>query len=136
MPIEPATSEQDLQRRYWRLAAILFIGGGLGALPADALHRPAHEPTIYLLPLLAFVSGFVCLAIADRVSRRWLPLMVVVATLEIALTVWLAGDVFAIFYILIAFYAAYVFTDRRMIAGQFAFASLASLLPIIYDPDT
>jgi hypothetical protein len=47
MPIEPATSEHDLQRRYWRLAAVLFAGGGLGALPADALHRPAHEPTIY-----------------------------------------------------------------------------------------
>ena len=25
MPIEPATSEQDLQRRYWRLAAVLFV---------------------------------------------------------------------------------------------------------------
>ena len=135
MPIEPATSEQDLQRRYWRLAAVLFAGGGLGAIPADALHRPAHEPTIYLLPLLALASGAVCWLIADRVSRRWLPLMVVVATLEIALTVWLAGEVFAIFYILIAFYAAYIFDDRRMIAAQFALASLMALLPVAYDPE-
>ena len=62
--------------------------------------------------------------------------MVVVATLEIALTVWLAGEVFAIFYILIAFYAAYIFRDRRMIAAQFALASLMALLPIVYEPET
>ncbi len=137
MPIEPATSERDLQRRYWRLAAILFIGGGLGAIPADALHRPEHEPAIYLLPLLALLSGAVCWLIADRVSRRWLPLMTSIATLEIALTVWLADDVFAIYYILVCFFAAYVFSDRRMVAFQFAFASRRwRLLPVAYDPDT
>ena len=136
MPIEPATSGRDLQRRYWRLAAILFIGGGLGAIPADALHRPEHEPAIYLLPLLALLSGAVCWLIADRVSRRWLPLMTSIATLEIALTVWLADDVFAIYYILVCFFAAYVFSDRRMIAFLFAFASFAALLPVAYDPDT
>jgi diguanylate cyclase (GGDEF)-like protein len=136
MPVEPATTERQLQRRYWRLAAILFIGGGLGAIPADALHRPAHEPTIYLLPLLALVSGAVCWAIADRVSRRWLPLMTVVATAEIALTVYFAGEIFSIFYILVCFFAAYVFDDRRVIAFQFGLASVAALLPIAYDPDT
>lgn len=136
MPIEAATGESDVQRRYWRLATVLFVGGGLGAIPADALIRPAQEPTIYLLPLLAFLSGGVCWLIANRVSRRWLPLMTAVATLEIALSVWMAGDVFAIFYILIAFYAAYVFQSRRMVAFQFGLASVAALLPIAYDPDT
>ena len=57
MQIEPATSERELQRRYWRIAALLFIGGGMAAIPVDALHRPAHEPTIFLLPLLAIISG-------------------------------------------------------------------------------
>jgi diguanylate cyclase (GGDEF)-like protein len=136
MPIEPATTERALQRRYWKLAAVLFIGGGLGAIPADALHRPAHEPTIYLLPLLALVSGAVCWAIADRVSRRWLPFMTAVATAEIALTVYFAGEVFSIFYILVCFFAAYVFADRRIIVFQFGLASVAALLPIAYDPDT
>lgn len=135
-PIEPANSELDLQRRYWKLAAVLFVGGGLGAIPADALHRPAHEPAIYLLPLLAFVSAAVCWLIADRVSRRWLPVMVAIATLEIALTVWLAGDVFATFYILVCFFAAYVFADRRIVAFQFGLASVAALLPALYEPET
>jgi diguanylate cyclase (GGDEF)-like protein len=136
MPIESPTSELELQRRYWRLAAILFIGGGLGAIPADALHRPAHDPTIYLLPLLALASGALAWFCADRVSRRWLPLMAAVATFEIALTVYFAGDVFASYYILVAFYAAYVFSDRRVIAAEFALASLLALAPIVYDPDT
>lgn len=128
--------ELDLQRRYWRLAAILFIGGGLGAIPADALHRPEHDPAIYLLPLLALISGAVAWLLADRVSRRWLPLMAAVASLEIALTVYFAGEVFSIYYILVAFYAAYVFSDRRVIAAEFALASVLALAPIVYDPDT
>jgi diguanylate cyclase (GGDEF)-like protein len=137
IPPECATNERTLQRRYWRLAAVLFLGGGLGAIPSDALHRPEHPPTIYLLPALALVSGLICVACANRVPRPWLHLMTTIATLEIALTVWLtSSDVFAIYYILIAFYAAYVFHDRRAIAGHFAFASLAALLPIVYDPST
>jgi diguanylate cyclase (GGDEF)-like protein len=129
-------SDEDRAPQNWRLAAVLFAGGGLGAIPADALHRPAHEPTIYLLPLLALVSGLVCWLIADRVSGRWLPLMTAIATFEIALTEYFAGQVFAIYYILVCFFAAYVFTDRRMIAFQFGLASVASLLPAIYDPET
>jgi diguanylate cyclase (GGDEF)-like protein len=132
----PATSERELQRRYWRLAAILFVGGGLGAAPSDALHQPAHPPTIYLLPLLAIVSGVICWLIADHVSRRWLHLMTIMATLEIALTVWLADDTFAIYYTFVAIYAGYVFRSRRAVALQVGFASLAALAPIAYDPDT
>jgi diguanylate cyclase (GGDEF)-like protein len=121
--------------RHWQLAAILFIGGGLGAIPTDALHRPEHPPTIYLLPLLAIVSGLFCLAIANRAWERWLPVLPAVATLEIALTVWLTDDSnFAVFYILVAFYAAYVFRSRRMVGLQFGLAAVCALLPIAYDP--
>ncbi|MFL5908926.1 MAG: GGDEF domain-containing protein [Solirubrobacterales bacterium] len=136
MPPESVATEKTLQRRYWLLAAVLFIGGGLGAAPSDALHEPTYPPTIYLLPLLAIVSGLVCFALANHVSRRWLHLMTAVATLEIALTVWLASDIFAIYYILVAFYAAYVFQSRKAIGLQFAFASLAALVPIAYEPET
>lgn len=135
MAAERATTEYELQRRYWRLAAILFIGGGLGAAPSDALHQPSHPPTIYLLPLLAIVSGLACWFMATRVSRRWLHLMTAIATVEIAITVWLADDVFAIYYILIAFYAAYVFRSRKAIAFQFGLACVAALAPMVYDPD-
>jgi diguanylate cyclase (GGDEF)-like protein len=135
VPTESLVKEKSLQRRYWRLAGVLFLGGGLGAAPSDALHEPAYPVTIYLLPLLAIVSGLICFALASHVSRRWLHLMTAIATLEIALTVWLASDIFAIYYILVAFYAAYVFQSRAAIGFQFAFAALAALAPIAYEPD-
>ncbi len=131
---DTATSELDLQRRYWRLAAILFIGGGLGAIPSDALHEPSHPSTIYLLPALAIVSGIVCWVIADHVSRGWLHVMTVIATLEIAITVWLADETFAIYYTFIAIFAAYVFRSRRAVALHVAFASLCALAPMVYEP--
>jgi diguanylate cyclase (GGDEF)-like protein len=130
-----ATSESELQRRYWRLAAVLFIGGGLGAVPTDALHRPPHDPAIFLLPMLAIVSGVFCWIAADRLARRWLHVMTVVATLEIALTAWLADEIFAIYYVFIAIYAAYVFRDRRAIAFHVGFASLAAMAPLLYDSE-
>jgi diguanylate cyclase (GGDEF)-like protein len=136
MPIEAEATDLDVQRRYWRLAALLFIGGGLGAAPSDALHQPAHEPTIYLLPLLALVSGAVCWLIAERAPLRWLHLMAVVATVEIAITVWLADDIFAIYYVFIAIYAAYVFRERRAIALHVGIASAAVLAPMLYEPET
>ena len=132
-PREDSPERRKQTVRHWRLAAILFIGGGLGAIPTDALHRPQHEATIYLLPLLAIVSGIFCWAISKRASDRWLPVLAAVATLEIALTVWLTEDRnFAVFYILVAFYAAYVFRDRRIVGFQFALASICALLPALY----
>ncbi len=136
MDVDCPVTEQRLQRRYWLLAAVLFIGGGIGAVAADAIHRPTHHSEIYLLPLLAIVSGLACGALANRASRRWLHLMTTIATVEIAITVWLASDGFATYYILVAFYAAYVFQNRWAIAFQFALASLAALAPAVYEPDT
>lgn len=133
---ESCPEQRKRMTRHWQLAAILFIGGGLGAFPTDALHRPEHPAAIYLLPLLAIVSGLFCWAIAKRATERWLPVLAAVATLEIALTVWLTDDHnFAIFYILVAFYAAYVFRDRRMVVFQFGLAAACVLLPAVYDGD-
>ncbi len=132
-----ATERRDQVRQHWRLAAILFLGGGIGAIPSDALHQPAQPATIYLLPLLAIVSAGVCWWISGLGLRaRWLHVAAVVATLEVALTVALADRVFGIYYVFVAIYAAYVFQDRRAIAFQVGFASLLVLAPIVYDPDT
>jgi diguanylate cyclase (GGDEF)-like protein len=114
---------------------VLFAGGGLAAIPSDALERPAHEPTIYLLPLLAIVSGIACWLAANHVSRRWLHLVTTIATLEVAITVWLANEMFAIYYVFVAIYSAYMFQDRRAIAAHVAFASLAVLAPLVYRPE-
>ena len=135
-----ATSEAELQRGYWRLAAVLFIGGGLGAVPTDALHRPPYDPAISgccgpMRFSSAIVSGIFCWIAADRLASRWLHVMTVAATLEIALTAWLADEIFAIYYVFIAIYAAYAFRDRRAIALHVGFASFAAMAPLLYDSD-
>lgn len=135
-PEGPAETPRQTTTQHVRLAAILFIGGGLGAAPADALHRPAFGPEIYLLPLLAIVSGAVCWIFAERIPRPWLHLLAIVATAEIALTVVLAGPVFAIYYIFVAIFVAYVFRDRRVIAAHVLLASAAVIAPVFYDPDS
>ena len=60
---EELAARREQTRQNWLLASLLFIGGGVGAILPDALHTPSHPPTIYLLPLLAIVSGIVLLAI-------------------------------------------------------------------------
>lgn len=131
-----ATKQQRV-RQSWRLAAILFAGGGIGAIPSDALHQPTHDWTIYLLPLLALVSGGICWLLSGFGLRaRWLHLTALAATIEVAVTVGLADRVFAIYFVFVAIYAAYVFQRRSAIAVQVGFASLAVLAPIAYDPDT
>src|SRR5688572_6983934 len=80
--------------QHYRLAAVLFLGGGIGAVLPDALHQPSHPATVYLLPLLAVVSGAVVWALSTRLPRRGLHVVAVVAALEVALTAALADQIF------------------------------------------
>ena len=133
---EELLARREQTRQNWLLASVLFIGGGVGAIPPDALHSPAHPPAIYLLPLLAIVSGVVCWLIAGRAPRQWLHITAVVATLEIALTVGLADQRFSAYYTFIAIFVAYVFRDRRWIAAHIGFAALLSFAPLLYADET
>ena len=126
---------RERTRQQYVLAAILFVGGGIGAILPDALHDPPHPPTIYLLPLLAMVSGAITFALAARLPRRALHVVAIVAALEVALTAGLADQVFAVYYTFIAIFAAYVLESRRAIAAHVAFVCLLSFLPLLYAPD-
>lgn len=126
---------RERTRHQYVLAAILFVGGGIGAILPDALHDPPHPPTIYLLPLLAMVSGAITFALAARLPRRALHVVAIVAALEVALTAGLADQVFAVYYTFIAIFAAYVLESRRAIAAHVAFVCLLSFLPLLYAPD-
>lgn len=133
---DPAVARREETRQNWRLAAILFAGGGIGAILPDALHEPHHPATIFLLPLLAVVSGAACWKLAGRVSRHWLHLVAIVAALEIAATVALADQSFATYYTFVAIFAAYVFRERLWIACHICFAAVLSFAPLIYSDDT
>jgi diguanylate cyclase (GGDEF)-like protein len=133
---EDRALQREETRQNWRLAAILFAGGGLGAILPDALHDPPHPATVYLLPLLALVSGAICWFLAGRARRRWLHVTAFVATLEIALTAGLADQIFATYYTFVAIFVAYVFTERRAIAAHIGIAALASFAPLLYAEET
>lgn len=132
---DPSAGRREQTVLHYRLAAILFVGGGLGAIGPDLLHDPPYPATIYLLPLLALVTGGVVWAISTRLPHRYLHVVAIVATLEVALTVALADQLFSTYYTFIAIFAAYVFHSRRAIAGHIAFATLCAFAPTLYDPD-
>lgn len=132
---EIAATHREETRGYWKLAAILFAGGGIGAVVPDILHQPSHPVWVYLLPWLAVASGAVCWFIAPFARRRWLHLVAITATIEIAVTVAFADQIFSIYYTFIAIFVAYMFSDRRAIAAHIGFAALVSFAPLIYDPD-
>jgi len=134
LSIEARAARRAQTCQHYRLAAILFAGGGLGAILPDALHDPPHPATIYLLPLLAMVSGAVCWALSTRLSRRWLHATAIVATLEVALTVGFADGIFATYYTFVAIFVAYVLTSRGAIALHLALVCLVTFAPIAYDP--
>ena len=132
---EAIAARREQTRMHYRLAAILFFGGGVGAIVPDALYRPEHAATVYLLPLLAFVSGAIVWALSSRLPRRGLHVVSIVATLEIAITVALADTAFSVYYAFIAIFAAYVFTSRRAIVFHVAFTSAAAFAPAVYDSE-
>jgi diguanylate cyclase (GGDEF)-like protein len=129
-------SRSEQTRLYYRLSAILFLGGGISSVPPNLLHLPHDSVAIFVLPALSIVSGIVTWMVAGRAPRSGLHVVAVVATLEVSLAVGFASTTFAVYYVFIAIFVAYVFEDRRAIAAQIAFTVLATLAPIIYDPDT
>lgn len=138
--VETAQDDRHIRRERTRqhfvLAAILFIGGGIGAVLPDALHEPPHPATIYLLPLLAVVSGLITWALASRLPRSALHVIAVIATFEVALTAALADQIFSIYFTFIAIFAAYVIESRRAITYHVAFVSLVAFAPLVYDSDS
>lgn len=133
--LEALAAGRERTRQHYLLAAVLFLGGGVGAIVPDALHDPPHPAAVFLLPLLAVVSGAITWFLAGRLPRRHLHLVSVVAALEVALTVALADRVFSIYFIFIAIFAAYVFVSRTAIAAHIAFVSLLSFAPLLYSSE-
>ena len=121
---------------YYRLSAILFIGGGISAIPPDLLQAPENSSAILILPVIAILSAIVTWAVSERAPRAGLHVVAIVATVEVSLSVAFVSSTFAVYFVFIAVFAAYVFENRWEIAAQIGFASLATLAPVVYDPDS
>ena len=116
-----AESEGVRTKRYGRIAAFLFIAGGIAGTPAIALQ--GVPPTAYLLTLLALASGLACLLIPwRRISPRWLHAVCAIASFEVLATTLLVAPEFCWYFILVTVYAAYVFSTPEEVAPHVALA--------------
>jgi len=124
-----------------RLAGVLFIVGALASIPANLLFRhPSVGVLNHVLVAVALVSGLGCLlAPWDRIPDRVFHLVPVMASAEVALTVWAVGKhgpVYEWFYVLVAVFTAYAFDSRRVIAAHMTFCTAAAALPLFYGGGT
>ena len=123
-----------------RLAGILFLVGAIASTQANLLFRdPSVGLLNHVLVGLALISGLACLiAPWERISDRVFHLVPLIASGEIALTVWAVSDhgpVYEWFFVLAAVFVAYAFDSRRVIATHMAHVSLAAALPLLYRDD-
>lgn len=124
-----------------RIAGILFIVGALASIPATLLFRNPEVGTLnHVISTLAIVSGLACLfAPWDRIPARVFHVVPVLASAEVALTVWAVGKhgpVYEWFFVLVAVFTAYAFDSRRVIALHMSLCTVAAALPFFYRADT
>ena len=123
-----------------RLAGILFIVGALASIPANLLFRDPEVGVLnHVMVAIALLSGLACLVAPwSRISDRVFHLVPVMASLEVALTVWAVGKhgpVYEWFFVLVAVFAAYAFESRRTIALHMTLCTAAAALPFVYRDD-
>ncbi len=129
-------SAQD-RRRYGRLAGYLFAFGSLSTLPASLLLEPRPPGEVYLMTIVAVLSGLACLRIPwERVPPRWMAWIPAIGTLEIAIVCGLVDPAYSLLYFVVIVYAALALPTRVELALQLAIAGLALVAPVIYDPDS
>jgi diguanylate cyclase (GGDEF)-like protein len=123
-------------RGAWRLAGFLFIAGTLSTVPGTLLLEKDFETWMYSLTVLGVLSGLVCLAVPwTRVSERWLAVVPVVATIQIAVVVAITHVVFTYLYFFVALYVALVFPTYRRMAFFLGVILLALLVPFLYEDE-
>ena len=135
--------QAELARRTvtGRLAGVLFIVGGVASIPANLLFRNPPVGTLnHVLVAVAIVSGLACLlAPWERVSEQVFHAVPILASGEVALTVWAVGvhgPVYEWFYVLVAVFTAYAFESRRTIAFHMTIFTAVACLPIFYRHNT
>ena len=123
-----------------RVAGTVISLAALAALAAGAVVRHPSAPfSFFVLSLVALGTGVACIFVPwDRMPARCLHAIPVLATVEVAIGVRLAGvygDIAADYYIFIVLFAAYAFSSRRAIAGYVFLDAAATGLRLFYaDP--
>lgn len=124
-----------------RLAGVLFVVGALASIPANLLFRDPEVGALnHVLVAVALVSGLGCLlAPWERIPERIFHAVPLLASAEVALTVWAAGKhgpVYEWFFVLVAVFTAYAFESRHTIGLHMTVCTIAAALPFLYRDDT
>lgn len=121
-------------RGAWRLAGLLFIAGSVTSIPGTLLLGDPIEPWKYAFTAVGVISGLICLLLPwQRVDERWLALVPVVATVEVAASIALTHSVFTYLYFFVAIYVALVFPTPRQMAPFLVLILLALMAPLAYE---
>jgi diguanylate cyclase (GGDEF)-like protein len=92
-----------------------------------------YETWKYVVPAAAIVTGLICLVIPWwRIDERWLALVPVAATIEIAAAVALSHFVFTYLYFFVALYVALVFPSTRQMVPFMVLVAIALFAPLLY----
>ena len=126
--------DAEHRQRVGRIAGGLFAAGAIASIPANELFRDPTPPSyVHIINALAALSGLICFLVPwARLRTGWLASISVMATLEVALTVWSIGPhagVYSWYYLLIAVFIAYAYRDRRVIVGLSVLLLVAFWLP-------
>jgi MFS family permease len=122
--------------RLGKIAGVLFIAASLCAIPSGLLIEPRPPASDFLVALSGMAIGIGCLlAPWERMSRRWLHVVILVATVLVAIGIEVFDeDDYSFFYVIVGIYAAYVSPDRRALAIHLAVITAALLAPLVLDP--
>jgi diguanylate cyclase (GGDEF)-like protein len=130
---DPAPRAVSL-RGAWRLAGLLFVAGALTTIPASLLLEDPIESWNYVLTALGILSGIACLVLPwQRLDERWLALVPVAATAQIAAVVALTDPVFIYLYFFVALYIGLVFPATPQMWPFLTLIMLAMLAPLVYE---
>jgi diguanylate cyclase (GGDEF)-like protein len=125
------------RRDVGRVAGVVISLGALTALASGMIvNNPGAPISFYMLTVVSLCTGIACAFMPwGGISARWLHVVPVIVTVEVALGVRLAGaygDMAANYYIFVAVFIGYAFRTRRAIIAHVAFAAAASSLPLVY----
>jgi len=116
-----------------RLAGVLFLVGSLATIPVNRLFEPAVGPWADWITALGVASGALCFLLPwHRLGDRSLHAIGVIATLEVAVTMWGVrphGTAYVWFLVFVVVFVAYAFADRRAVAAHTLFAVSALAVP-------
>ncbi len=126
------------KRQAWRLAGLLFIVGAVSTVPATFVLEGGGIATWkYALTALGVLTGVLCILLRlDRLDRRWLRVVPIVATIEVAVAVAITDAVFSYLFFFVAVYVALVFPRPREMAPYLALIVLALLGPLVYGSES